>query len=238
MSTATKKKRELESNDTEGEGDVQKATKRAKTSKDDSEEDENLEIAAAEVDSEEDEDLEISLEVLSHMDKLFFEFDKRATRGELVDLHSHLMGMGSADFWVNRIMRVYLINKTHAETKTGKKKFEDVKYSVSDMWIASGLRFPNSVLDEDPSWKRAILESKMFDGLRYNMASEFNPIRVSPKNGSPYDDWEITNTGLMKLLEQNPRGPLRGMLRNWYEFLDVHGNAPSLADILQTCKLN
>jgi hypothetical protein len=155
---------------------------------------------------------------------LHSEFDKLATRGELVELHTHLMGMGSADFWVNRIMKVFLPNRVASG-------FDDVTYTVGNIWTASGLRFPHSVFGEDESWQRAILESKMFDGLETKMSDVFE----KRKNNSGGWEWSITNTRLLQILQKSPNEVLLGMVRNWFEFLDVNGKNPSYADILQTC---
>ncbi|KAJ3182306.1 hypothetical protein HDU87_008468 [Geranomyces variabilis] len=40
--------------------------------------------------------------------KLFRKLDEAITGKQLVDLHTHLLGMGSADFWLYRIMGTYL----------------------------------------------------------------------------------------------------------------------------------
>jgi hypothetical protein len=174
-------------------------------------------------------EVEASTAAQALKDSLHFVFDKRATRGELVELHTHLMGMGSADFWVNRIMKVFLTNKV-SEPEC------DVKFTVEDIWGASGLHFPQSVQSRDPSWQRAILESKIFDGLKERMSVVFEE-RL--KKGSQHEkEWFITNNKLLRILEESPKGVLRGMVRNWFQFLDVNGKDPSFADILQTCKTN
>jgi hypothetical protein len=41
-------------------------------------------------------------------EELVARLDEYLSRGALVELHSHLLGMGSADFWVSRIMMTYL----------------------------------------------------------------------------------------------------------------------------------
>mmetsp|Transcript_16969 Transcript_16969/g.22224 ORF Transcript_16969/g.22224 Transcript_16969/m.22224 type:complete len:120 (-) Transcript_16969:2056-2415(-) len=49
--------------------------------------------------------------------------DEKVVSHELVDLHTHLLGMGSADWWVTRIMKVYL-PRVFEKTKKN-RKFKD-----------------------------------------------------------------------------------------------------------------
>lgn len=147
------------------------------------------------------EDEENSFQQINQDEKLYFEFDKRATRGELVELHTHLMGMGSADFWVNRIMKVFIRNIV---SRTGRR---DVGYTVDDIWTASGLGFPQHVGSKSTaSWKRAILEAKILDGVNKKMEDIFEQRQ---------NDWVITNNKLFEILEESSNGALLAMMRNW-----------------------
>jgi hypothetical protein len=176
------------------------------------------------------EDEENSFQQINQDEKLYFEFDRRATRGELVELHTHLMGMGSADFWVNRIMKVFIRNIV---SRTGRR---DVGYTVDDIWTASGLRFPQHVGSKSTaSWKRAILEAKILDGVNKKMEDIFE--QRQNKDDPNKFDWVITNNKLFEILEESSNGALLAMMRNWFEFLDVNGNSPSYSDILQTCNV-
>lgn len=153
------------------------------------------------------------------------------TRG-LVELHSHLMGMGSADFWVSRIIEQYI------PRSLATRGAKDVFYPLKDIMIASSIMKPQSGDDEwDKSIMLATLESRLFDGIRGGSFAKYCKTKTI-KNKKVYG---IYNNDLVALLNQeeaeNRNGrPLRALVRNWFEFLDSGGNAASHTDILDSCK--
>lgn len=145
----------------------------------------------------------------------------------LTELHTHLMGMGSADFWVSRIMEVYI-------PRTG----DDVFYPLDEIIKASDLNiFGCNSDDWSQSLKKSALEARLFDGLRCSMGDlvkSRDEFHQSSNEG-------IWNSELVYLLKDDDRlhngaGPLRAMIRNWFEFLDSSGQSPSHIDIIDLCK--
>jgi len=74
---------------------------------------------------------------------------------KLTELHTHLMGMGSADFWVTRIMQTYIPTKL----KLGKRSCEP-HYSLDSM-LTSTFGVDAAVLTPG-SWRREVFISKSF----------------------------------------------------------------------------
>eukprot|EP01033_Poteriospumella_lacustris_P017303 gene17303-12369_t len=126
--------------------------------------------------------------------------------------------MGNADFWVTRIMEGYL---PRVKPK--------LKYPFEDICAASCLTLNG--LETDEGWRRALIESRLFDGSKYtlNDIPDFNPDKPS-----------IPNDFLVLLLEEederypNRDGPVRSIVRNWFEFLDSNGRYPDKNAILDT----
>lgn len=152
--------------------------------------------------------------------RLFQELDTLISTKSLVDLHTHLMGMGNADFWVTKIMEGYLLISD-----------SDVKYKFSDICEASHLTLGN--LEPSPEWLQSIVESRLFDGSSFTLLDipDFDPANPC-----------IPNEFLVEMMheedERYPQrdGPLRSLVRNWFEFLDTNGNHPDQNAILDTCK--
>lgn len=211
-------------------------------------------------------------------------------QGGLVELHTHLMGMGNADFWVSKIMEDFLPSRN-----------KDVFYPMKSLLLASGIAFSSS--DENSysfSIAKAKLEARMFDGLGsarfekdrdcvekadleiflnenkgstlisesaksdiqrmldenddnhvFSLKSVQDKFAQSKKekvkdllNLSPGVDSKlgIWNSTLVNLLEVEDSiskvhpGPLRALVRNWFQFLDTSGRKPNQADVLETCK--
>ena len=121
------------------------------------------------------------------------------------------------------------------------------------------------ITDTDDDWgvsfARAELESRMFDecGSAKDYIKPYVVFNAKDMAFVPLIG--ITNANLVRLLHAEAcsdcaaanardtacdgghgeggryemKGPLHGLVRNWFEFLDVAGGAPSLPDILSTC---
>jgi len=57
-------------------------------------------------------------------ESLLQELDRQVGRLGLADLHTHLLGMGSADFWVDQIMRTYLVRVVHQDKVATKNNWQ------------------------------------------------------------------------------------------------------------------
>ena len=104
---------------------------------------------------------------------LYEQLDEYVREKRLTDLHTHLMGMGSANFWVKKIIEKYI----HLKEK-GEKRI--VKYSLLDLLLATGiLPAPNGSFERSIQYSR--LESRFFDSIdNQNFASLFNENKTSP----------------------------------------------------------
>lgn len=78
-------------------------------------------------------------------DELFHALDFAATRNALVELHTHLLGMGSADFWVHQIMLTYLPRSFKADGSDTNLTFDGVRNRVKEVirWCNFGDSAPN-----------------------------------------------------------------------------------------------
>lgn len=139
----------------------------------------------------------------------------------LVDLHTHLMGMGNADFWVTKIIEGYL-----------PRAKSNVVYKFCKICEASNLTLGS--LEKSLDWQRALVESRLFDGSAHTL------LDIPGLNA---DDPSLPNEFLATMLQEedsrypNRDGPLRSLVRNWFEFLDSNGSYPDQNAILDTCKL-
>lgn len=165
----------------------------------------------------------------SEKEALYATLDSFISRKGLTDLHTHLMGMGSADFWVSRIMETYLpriMNPDKPET--------DVFYPLSDVLRASGFE---SLTPFDKELDKSVFEARFFDGFddgtsNYNLKSVFQL-----KSGVLC----LANQSLIKMLrfedaKFHRSGPLRALVRNWFQFLGSNGQPAHHSEVLQICK--
>jgi hypothetical protein len=152
--------------------------------------------------------------------ELVQKLDELISTDSLVDLHTHLMGMGNADFWVTKIMEGYLLRSS-----------SEVKYKFSDICEASQLTIGN--LPAQSEWLQSMVESRLFDGSAYTLSNipGFDPADPCLPN-------EFLVTMMHEEDDRYPQrdGPLRSLVRNWFEFLDSNGNRPDQNAILDTCK--
>lgn len=154
--------------------------------------------------------------------------DDAIRKGRMVELHTHLLGMGNADFWVSKIMEGYL------------PSIQDNKvfYKVEDLMVASGIDFDKSSA-YSISIAKATLETRMFDGLDIDKADRF---QTKEENGEFIPG--IWNSRLVEYLALDDAkskvhpGPLRALVMNWFQFLDTSGSKPNQADVLETCKMH
>lgn len=153
-------------------------------------------------------------------DELFQILDDNILKKGLTELHTHLMGMGSADFWVSKIMESYL--HRIEDDKPSERK---VEYSLADVMTASG--FPHS---DSESCDISLFEALFFDGfLNRNLKSVVT-------------DSKISNATIVSMLhEEDERtgrdGPFRALVRNWFQFLGSNGQSAIHTDVLRICKL-
>lgn len=153
----------------------------------------------------------------------------------LTELHTHLMGMGSADFWVSRIIESYL-------PRVARKMRTDVYYPIDFILKASGFKTGSSF---DAAMDLSLFEAMFFDNIVADDQQEtYNLQRcVTFHNNVPC----ISNNQLVELLRiedksllrsgaQAGNGPLRAMVRNWFEFLSPGGDVAHHSEILNTCK--
>jgi hypothetical protein len=136
------------------------------------------------------------------------------------------MGMGNADFWVSKIIEDLIPMKV---SKGG----PDVFYPLDSLLSATGLTYSNGN-EYEKSIAIAGLETRMFDSLDVDFCKRFD------KNEK--EEVGMYNGTLVSFLEREDYstkehpGPLRALVRNWFEFLDSSGTAPGHTDILETCK--
>jgi hypothetical protein len=149
----------------------------------------------------------------------------------LTELHTHMMGMGNADFWVSEIIETYIPKKVADEGANA-----DVFYLQEDLLVACGLDD-----SKDPytrSMELGKLEARMFDGISIESKDRY---KVREIDG--VEERGLYNMDLVSYLEMEDAatktfpGPLRALIRNWFEFLDASGRKPMLPDILETCTL-
>jgi hypothetical protein len=169
--------------------------------------------------------------------KLFDVLDYWILRKGLTELHTHLMGMGSADFWVSRIIECYLPRALRERNlKQTKKKHDneadDVLYPLNVLMEASGFFDTNNPVE------KSNFEAFFFDSSGSSLQSAF---QLSEKLGLCLSN--TTLVGLLNAEETNliargmsPRsGPLRALVRNWFEMLGTNGTGVHYSDIMKTC---
>lgn len=166
--------------------------------------------------------VEATNSIASDKDQLFKILDDNILMKGLTELHTHLMGMGSADFWVSKIMESYL-HRIELD-----KPFErKVEFSLAQAMIASGFSYSDS--DIDNSYDFSLFEARFFDGfLNRNLKSTVSDSRIS-------------NATIVSMLhEEDERtgrsGPFRALVRNWFQFLGSNGQSAMHTEVLRTCK--
>ena len=160
-------------------------------------------------------------------DQLFKILDKHILKKGLTELHTHLMGMGSADFWVSKIMESYLHRIECDEDKPSERK---VEFTLAQLMIASGYSYSDS-----DSYDLSLFEARFFDGfLNRNLKSTAVP-------NSKISNAKISNATIVSMLhEEDERtgrgGPFRALVRNWFQFLSSNGQSAMHTEVLRTCK--
>jgi hypothetical protein len=185
--------------------------------------------------------------------------DENIRKKGLTDLHTHLMGMGSANFWVKKIIEKYIPLKEEAAEKGS----NFVKYPLLDLLIATGVQpAPEGSFERSIQYSR--LESRFFDSIeKQNFESFFRenkkpravleepPCKKNRRSSSSggggggesseqlEGDKYITNSQLLMMLDldansTNP-GNLMSIIRNCFEFLSKAGTDPTAFDF-HSCK--
>lgn len=251
----------------------------------------------------------VAMDPSHRRDMLVASLNRAIDGARLVELHAHLMGMGSSDFWVSRIIGSYLPSATsddggdavarisgaasEAEAEgaimarlepllrhlglprrpvaerlaafrpaAGVPRLHalraftlDVVYSEERLMTACGI-VTVSAAGPDAAWSacwwRSRLEARLFDGGG-SAAECIRPRLIYNAKKGRFDFVVgLSNSTLARLLSDEASsnrdtagggafmasGPLRGVVRNWFEFLDPSGTSPSLPDIMDTCALS
>jgi hypothetical protein len=178
--------------------------------------------------------------------KLYRLLDDHINRKGLTELHTHLMGMGSADFWVSKVMETYL-PRVEIGIKTKERK---VWYPWEDVLKASGFEPMGGFMG---ALSESLAESVIFDGfpsftLKDPLENVFKaPLAKPVKDQSRAPNRErincISNDTIVKLLQYedsqtNRSGPFRALVRNWFEFLSSAGESVLHTEVLHQCKMN
>jgi hypothetical protein len=162
----------------------------------------------------------------------------------LTELHTHLMGMGSADFWVSKIIETYL-PRAESSIKTASSK---VWYPWDEILKASGFEPMHGFMGE---LSESLAESVIFDGFpSYTLAGviveEFATLKAKPGDNkaraAPRQRVRcISNQTIVTMLQYedsrtNRSGPFRALVRNWFEFLSSAGESVMHTEVLHQCK--
>jgi hypothetical protein len=172
-------------------------------------------------------------------EKLWAELEKRIRKDSLTDLHTHLCGLGDANFWVTKIICTLL-----------PRLAPEARFSLEAVMICTGFRFAE--LDEDDKFtyysELSKFESRFFDGFEGTNINFMGCFTVDGSATLTTSDplqlrrrsIEVTQLVKMLRLERarcgKDGGPLHALVSNWFEFLNFAGSAAAQADILQACK--
>jgi hypothetical protein len=171
----------------------------------------------------------------SDKNELFLMLDNHILKKALTELHTHLMGMGSADFWVSKIMENYLprIELHEQENKTGRvRQHGKVLFPLKDILVATG----GSGGRVDDELDESLFEALFFEGFdKHNLTVALE----KDKEGESLS--VISNQTIVNMLNDEDsrlhrKGPLRALIRNWFEFLGTDGQHATHSEVLQTCK--
>jgi hypothetical protein len=168
--------------------------------------------------------------------ELWRKLDVAIYRNRLTDLHTHLMGLGSADFWVTKILRNFLLRKK-----------PDATIPLQYVMICSGFPVPNYTDDAHGYYSQVSkFESRFFDGFDGQPTLSFSTVFVhNYRFNETVDPLGIKNRSISVVVLNNmlddearrgPDGPLLGLVRNWFDFLNTTGSAAFQTDVLQICK--
>lgn len=175
--------------------------------------------------------INILCSLLTAESSIFFDLELEIKKKSLTELHSHLMGLGNADFWVNQIMKNYLVQRRKKNNGDDNLRM-DVEYDIDDIFRATNFPQPNAECKNDISWKLSIIQARLLSQF------DFTLYEVVQKREKKHF---ITNSKLVELMQlekiHGSSGPIESMVRNWFEFLSIDGSSPTHFDILNTCKL-
>lgn len=157
---------------------------------------------------------------------LYYHLETKINQEIFTDLHTHLMGLGDADWWVDNVIEGYIPRK---ESSVKGKQNAKVFYAIEDLCRASGKVFNGEDREYADQKGRAVLEARIFDNYGFTWEKNKNNI------------YGLSNENLAKRLQKEKlevglSGPLRGLVRNWFELLDPSGNRPDRAHITSMCK--
>jgi hypothetical protein len=178
---------------------------------------------------------------------LWSRLDEQIYRNGLTDLHTHLMGMGSSEFWVSKIIKTYLSEKKGAFL------------SLKSVMIASGYPVPKGPISDDRGdvenffsqyySQISRFESRFFEGFEGVEGFKFETLFERTQDDSSAHDplnterRQMLVSKLFEMLEYENNGqrvkdggPLLALVRNWFELLSTSGSAAVQTDILETCE--
>jgi hypothetical protein len=160
---------------------------------------------------------------------------KAVASASFCELHTHLMGMGSWNFWINTVMRTVIpaaVKKGHVEAYKGKDAltFETVLSTQPDVLPFDGAP---STFDVVYSYDNHLMKALN----RTSLGDLANLLGVDPRElTKTYKVWNarkqvledrtgITNTRLLELLDEKQGSDLEKCLRNCFTMLDIDGEA-------------
>jgi hypothetical protein len=163
--------------------------------------------------------------------ELFERLDYYVLHKRLAELHTHIMGMGSANFWVNKVIQKYIPLKEKDSIKNGSNKA--VIYPLVDLLKANGIILKGDLGDFYNKVEFSRLESRLFDSI-----SGVNFQKIIDENREKFPgraDYEfISNSKLIELLGKDAlstnSGHLMSFIRNSFQFLSNSGADPTRFD--------
>ena len=137
------------------------------------------------------------------------------------ELHTHLMGMGDADFWINDILIKHIFQKNEnilfpieifIEAVTGKKIENEKKFTKDSL--------------------QHVFESLFFHNMPENIGSIEDAFVINKKDGKSV----ISNNKLIEMMSHEiglKNQPLRALLKNCFQFLNLNGDPANYDDVLK-----
>jgi hypothetical protein len=157
----------------------------------------------------------------SRKTELYRALDDHINRKDLTELHTHLMGMGSADFWVSKIMETFLPRK---ESMPKSKK---VVYPLEKILEASGFSCSKGFNGEI---QESLAESIFFDSFPSYTLND-----VVDEASNTISNEKIVNMLQYEDGQTNRSGPFRALVRNWFEFAGSDGQGAAHTEVLHQC---
>jgi hypothetical protein len=151
-------------------------------------------------------------------------------KNKITELHTHLMGMGDANFWINDILIGFLCSENNIEN-------DDVFYPIETFIEAvTGKKMVdyNENSNSSNEYLKHSFETLFYNSMPENIGSIEDTFFIKKEDGKVV----ISNKKLIEIMSHEvglKNQPFHSLIKNCFQFLNLNGEIANQNEVLKTC---